>query len=554
MQQGKESSAVLKRRIGDSNPFACHFSWFFKTERAGFLRWKREKGKNGFMIANEIDVIQKKLDEFQTKCEFVFEWTTEPDQPCDTINWQDLREEIQAKTHEDEAEISREQLKNLFYKHAYVHIEGDHNNRVFDRFLRSSKNILILTGPVGIGKSTFLRYQLEYVQNCVGIVIDLNEKYFDFRNRNIEECLREKISEYFKEKILRNIHYFYVLNRQPTTDFIYEDLMWKGEKLPKIDRNDSLNNNNAKVDMAVHILVNSININSSKIEEIRAEFADDIGLGGNSALRKKFRKSVLKGNFMQNCEKIYGAMGIRDWMRLYQILFNPSVPIVIIIDNADALEPGSFHGNISSALFGIHGALNRDVLASISQRTRIIFAIRDENISLLNAKGHPATRIWQIAFGKDHYKVPNVTEKIILPISKKFASEIVKARLFFLERIQTVDEKMFIYFKKILDTWFKPALDHKDSVLSTEKTSINIVAMGNSSIRWILDDVRYTCFSILKSCCLRKIPLTRFANIKHKPWLSGRLVRSFWEMPGMDTLSKLLREDFRRKKISTHMS
>ena len=105
----------------------------------------------------------------------VFEWSSETDPP--------------------NAPILAKRRRSDFYESIFVDREGA--DKKFDRFLLSENTILILWGHVGIGKTTFLRSQLEKRRVCNGIVIDCNRDPGDFLSTDCNHNPGESTSRSF---------------------------------------------------------------------------------------------------------------------------------------------------------------------------------------------------------------------------------------------------------------------------------------------------------------------------------------------------------------------
>lgn len=475
--------------------------------------------------------LEDRLNEFKSIAQEVFTWSTD-------------------STASDTRPSQRERKRD-FYEHLYV---SRKNEQDLLNFLRGGHQIFVVTGHVGIGKSTLIRNQLENLKSCTGVIIDLNKHANEFVGKEFGKALEKRISESFHERILQNVLYCIRKKTELTVDVTYQDVEKIGE------RSDAEEYRNAEIELALHILDGNHVTRSPEVRTIRGEFGKNVVNGPTEERRKQLRKKIHEAGVDHATVKIFATMRYSDWVRLYQFLFDPQVPFLIVLDNTDAIDIRAIEGEIFQRVTQICDELNCHEDAKIAigdcpKNVRFVYAVRDENVGLVRVQRVASRRISQVALGMDNYRVPcvpSVDEREELPTTTAFVSGIVRKRLQYLERHPEVDPELLKSLMSIMELWFRPNLE--EGILSDAVANVDCMALNNSSIQRILGHIYDTCIDTLEACEADNISLNCLTERSVVPWLRGRIIRAVWRRLNLTKLSLRMKVDFRKKNGGPYIS
>ena len=474
-------------------------------------------------------------DNFKSTVEQIFEWTVE--------------------TNPSNFRKSEKHLRNDFYEHVYV--AREHEESAFGRFLHGEKNILVLTGHVGIGKSTFLRHQLEHQKTCTGVIVDFNRWAKKFANADFGHALRATIARCFRQRLTENIAYYQRRNLPVSFDINYSDKVVEIQSKRHDEERANVSWENAQITLATMILENSCHIAGPEVEAMRKIYGAGVSFGTTAERLDQYRENIVKANQVTACSEIFQVTRYYDWIRLYQIIFKPQVPLLVAFDNADNLNLLSIKTSLFEEIARVHGELNivEDaslIVGNFLSNIRLVVSIRDENASVLRVHGQPASRTMQIALGMEDYRIPTVAENYELPTTKKFMASVIKKRYLRVANTIGIDDKCLSYFRSLINYWYSPNVESGE--LEDSVARIGVVELGNYSVRWVLDDIKYTCLYTLDACIDDDIKVEQLNKSGSKPWLRGRIIRSLWSRPSMQSFTRILQNDFRQKCSKPYLS
>lgn len=440
------------------------------------------------------------------------------------------------------------EIRTIFYDRVYLQRENETD--AFRSFLKSDDTILIVSGHVGIGKSSFLLCEIEHVGSCTGIIVNVEQAADTFRSNDFHIALRKTISKAIETRLISLIENGFLDSK---IDISSMSFTRDGNALSGKDRVI------AKLCLASFILTHNRQISSESIESIRAKFDKDVEFSDDATRFNRYYENLNTEERLTNCLNVSAAMNTADWIRLYQVIIKPDKPIVIILDNTDAARIEGMQENLYEEMVRLHGEMNlpRPGVTDadpIYPSIRFVYAVRDENAALVRAPAFPANSARRIAFTLDHYPVPeieHVTDASEIQTTKTFLSRLVKRRLRILLDNPTVDQILLEVFIKIFDLWFSP--DVSSGELNVVISRFDLAKLGNHSIRWILDHIASVCLEILQICVLSDVRNEVIARRNAAPWMRGLIVRLLFKQPCMTSFAGEMRRAFAYKRTSPYL-
>lgn len=399
-----------------------------------------------------------------------------------------------------------------------LHVERAQSEEAFEVFLETDPPILIITGHVGSGKSTFIRSMLEKKNKFDGIIIDLSTHTKKFKNDSLQSIslvLEKLIFDVMFSILIYNYKYYFIKNEIEA--FSEGDIVYN----PDIDINDISTKkwkNYKTVNTAKRILSKDIillmqdnqTVNSISNKHVRSEDEKDV----EQSQEQLILNTLLKNKSIIN--ELFKGLSYLDLIDFYRLIFDTSKEFIIVFDNIDAIPLIEIKSYFIEALIRIENEINGrsdGVFSYIELKPiKIALTIRDENISRLNINGAAAKEYRQIKLSNSDYSIPDISDPIELEGSEEFYYEILK------NRIEYIEEKSFktavSIFKKITKNYW---LDESNKSVKYQIGSLDIRSLTNDSIRLMLNLSKELSFYLYdgfrsKSLCFSIFDDAEFIN------------------------------------------
>ena len=446
-----------------------------------------------------------------------------------------------------------EHSSRAFYDALYVRRPGE--DKEFLSFLGGNKTILIVTGHVGVGKSTFVREKYQNAKCCVGIAVDLKHREsHKILQGDFDENLRDKVAHAAYDRLYNNFRIHAAMcDKGEWHDPIYDYAIFQehASGLEITEDHTSI----GEIKLATYVLTRADYLRSDALSSVRAKYGNDLPTSGHHAKRIRYQDNIISGNVRQALDDIRGAMKYREWLRCYQLLYQQSLPLVVFIDNADVLDAKHAGGKVYPPIVDMESYLNHWDEAQIAARMtlpniKFVFTVRDENVALINSFGRRMLHTLHISLGPENVHLPLVEERRALSTTESFISEIVEKRLLFLaNRVKKKHPDLipyFSYLKTIFEWWFE-ANSVGGRGISNRLSQINLIELNNYSISQILEHIAVASLQMLQSALWCEIEHGKFDNEFALIGLRGRVIRAAWSMPHVKRLELHWRGEFERE-------
>lgn len=447
-----------------------------------------------------------------------------------------------------------------FYEHLYVRRQDEDHE--FQAFLRGRKTILILTGHMGVGKSTFIREKYQHGDSCMGITVDLKERQSArFLDGDFEAKLQDTIAHVVKDRLLANFRFRYNQQEEVWTDPMVDIAVRPPSSLPA-DQPDS--HPIAELKLATYILCRDDFLKSKSLDDVRAKYGQDVPLKNLELKRQKYQERMQRLNVREAIAQVFEAAQYREWLRCYQLVFKQALPMLVVIDNSDVLSTKDVGGKVYQPLVDMESYLNHWDAAQIAggftlPNIKFVFAVRDQNITLINTFGH-RPHACQISLGPEPIAASYIDTFTSLTSTDGFVTEILEKRLAYVEaKIDQMPDPTgvlksnFTYLRRIFTWWFETnAVSGR--TISRTRSQIDVVGLNNRSISQILEHISLASLQILKSAIWCKIPREEFGDDFAATGLRGRVIRSAWAMSNIGKLDQHWRQEFARKVNEPYIS
>lgn len=456
-----------------------------------------------------------------------------------------------------------ENLRKAFYEDLYI--DREHGREEFEAFSLSGRRLLIVTGHVGVGKSSYIHHKFEHLRLAAGIMIDLQayQTRIDRSNDSGAE-LRKIIGDRVKQCIQGNLAYYVAQNRLGQDDSIQDlsttplsDLTYQLEE-PVQDITSGDDSEVARGEVCAYVLMKSNYFDTETIQEVRADYGKSIAAGlSDRDKMKTYRLNFAEsGNQLKAYRDVEFALGYKDWVTLYQLLFRPKVPLMLVFDNADSLEMRHLPSDFSRYLMSIsyemsnrHATLTK--LGKSLPLVRLVFAVRDQNISVVLPPSSDHRQTVQIALGLDDRRMPYMEQKYI-PTSRSLVSAIVRRRYQWLERLPDANKHCLRIFRLALNLWFDPTIE--EGALTSKLSNLDLYGLNNSSVRMILEHLEIACLRIMHDYFEGGITEDRLRKEHARVWLPGHIVRTTWSHRAIVDLRNHLHAETEKEVASPYVS
>jgi hypothetical protein len=400
-----------------------------------------------------------------------------------------------------------------------------------------------VSGHVGTGKTTLIRAQFEKSHIYRGIYISLLPYETQFMQADDPgPILHTIISEHTKLLLTRCIMYC-IHESIPLQDISYT-------QHPKLDLNpEQMNELNlgANIQLAAYILHYRGTLSSEKFEPLRVTIS-----ASDTEYESTFQayQSAIENMSgpMMFCSSIFALMTYIDWLTLYRVLFMGMSRYILVFDNIDRSNLTFVAATIHDRLVAISNAINTRYQAeaklSAPAHFKIIYAIRDENVSRIKIEGSAAAITTQLRLRQDDFRIPGVSRYFELTTDNDFISKVLYKRMISIDR-QLDSNYLRQHFAAISNLWFLQ--DESTPTLSPLIAGVTIVKLSNYSIRSLSEIIAETTLKIIQRAIAESIPAEKLTLGFGSHWLKGRVTRAICNIENMNTLMHHFREEVRKE-------
>jgi hypothetical protein len=287
----------------------------------------------------------------------------------------------------------------------------------FKSFLRSQPDLMIISGNVGVGKSTYVRHKFESKQLCRGLIFDMFGKYGDLSKK---ETLLQDLQNMIRREYaaaLRNNYKIQLLSNGRYADKTHEpdNIFREHPDWDKPNIEDSCRN---------RIAIQALTFLQSEDEIwryvrntfgiISAEGADDYG----RRLVEKFDPNV-------HTLEVLDLLQWHHYVKLFHLLEEDSlVAHVMAFDNIDWLELGVIRNTFITCV--------QDIMRRLKDMgivVKAIVTVRDENIAYFSYGAGASANMWQMHFSMEDYKMRNLSHYLTPELDQDFSKKVMENRL-----------------------------------------------------------------------------------------------------------------------------
>ncbi len=444
--------------------------------------------------------------------------------------------------------------RQLFWKDIYVSRKNPENE--YEDFLNSeSSSLLVINGHVGTGKSTFIRHKFEKIGLNSGLIIDLRGKNnFNYcENQNdVDTATYGIIKNAFLLSIFENIKLNllsrrkYIITRTDYFDRYDYDLSKNPPKIELTPFEDAELEEHVYFQIALEI-INFLS-NSDFVKKFRSKYHIS---GFNSiSLRNKVCQV-----FENNPGLIHEVIREIEWfnlLRLYRKLFDVEKSFVIVFDNFDVVPLKKVKNYFLETLINTSNYLNGNTDYPHNQNinsnhVKLVFSIRDENISRYSRHSRAAFFDTQIIVGNDGFLMTNSNKATRIPIDKRFCYEVIKNRISVLQKHSmclTIKEEQEILdlFIEITDFFW---IDKKKEIIRTGFGYIDIQELSNDSIRLILDFIVDITLGVIPSIIRERKEDPQYQLNYY--FLKSKIINELWKHKSTSVILQKIKTGFKKE-------
>jgi hypothetical protein len=417
-------------------------------------------------------------------------------------------------------------------------------------FLESDASILLVTGQVGTGKSTLIRYHVEHRQQYTTVLMDFRrwiEELAD-NSRPVAESLRLIIRESYKNALEHNFRETILSGRDHYANLLYRD-------------SAQLTTGVTNADWYAPELQAQVRIRIAAEAVYRLRMFDDFyafltrempALPGSNpaALRAQLTES--------QAFAIGQAMTWEHYLFLFRRLDDRNLPCVLVFDNMDRIPLEQIQRDLFSGIISILGRVNRTMDAPFSERrgdppVKAIVAIRNENISRIAVESGAGKRVEQIKLTANGYSVKGI-RAVSLVQQSGFSMSVIEARLRYLaaslplhfkeaDQLAEVRQWFDLYDGFIAKCWLR----EEDGQLIDHLGNFKVRELCNGSLRQMLLLVHQSTLDFLTHSERQHLSIDVLEKNLSATMLRGHLIRSLWQADDsqkvMQAFAKSLKEE-----------
>ncbi|MEM6269318.1 MAG: hypothetical protein AAF998_07760 [Bacteroidota bacterium] len=409
---------------------------------------------------------------------------------------------------------------NDFWEELYAPRQNE--RETFQSFLTRTTMILLLSGHVGTGKTTFLREKLFFSHTCTGVIIDLRSRVHDL----------EKATNTFEfKKMMRSVvrdHYLVALK----THFLSFTI---GSPEPK-----QIRRRKAKIDIAYHAMqLIEDDRDDSPLSKINAE-AEILISKYHQRFPELNESKILESAYSEfsklRFKEILDSLEWQHLIELYQSIIIPDAVHVIIFDNFDPIGGPLAYSSMLDCIIEMSEAVNINNEVAYTNATTVyndehlkpgvkfILALRDENIEKLKKDGAAATPVSQLTLGYGDFQISNADKHYELMIDSDIVYAIIAKRLSFLQK-KAGSYLEFNAFREIIETFW---IDQSKKDLRKGVDSLNVKQLCNSSLRLIFDMIFESSLQFVYKKFRNSVSIQQLLQSTPNQVLKGIIINSFW--------------------------
>jgi hypothetical protein len=411
-----------------------------------------------------------------------------------------------------------------------IYLERLDEKSEFREFINSDSDmdLMVLSGHVGIGKSTFIRHKYEFAKECCGVIINMNNHRNRFRNpQTLVADLKQLVRDEYEAQIRINIKHALI---HDTSYIDYSHI--PPPQLPEgklfSDGNLELKTWNYLAAKALEHLQGVPDIFNYCQQNLR----DIYGGGRNEDFRDRLYNKYIENQIVAS--EVLDLLQWQHYIILYKILGKHQLPTILTFDNLDWTDlnvvAGQFFFSIQDILHEYNQASR---LFLPERRAKAIVAVRDENLARFQFEAAASHTIIHVRFQESDYMMNKVGGTKVIGAQPNFQDDVVKRRLRYLENyLQSGYTRDVRHFSGIVQNlWME------NEQMKTAVAKFRYKEFCNGSLRLMLDFIHETTCDTIQRMLQKGLDMN--AESISLPVLRGRIIYSLWEN---DKTASILRE------------
>ncbi len=314
-------------------------------------------------------------------------------------------------------------IRQDFWEHIYIKRRQETSH--FERFLSAQEDLMLLSGNVGVGKSTYIRQKFEAEQLCQGIIFDMVGRIGALTDAgNLHNDLRKLIKEEYRQCLINNFKASLVSKRG------YRDIahLIDTEERDHPDWNSARTENMCRTRLAIKALVHLQR--DSKIWEYVNRNLGEIIAENDEQYEEDMRSRFEKKSAVYT-QEVLDMLDWKHYVMLYHEMHRLSgLPHVMVFDNLDWLQITIIQGEFIYESLDVVRELRNE-----GMDVKAIICVRDENVAYFSYNAGASTKMFQIRFNQEDYLVPGVINHFDLEVGEgDFTRQILQRRLSLVRR------------------------------------------------------------------------------------------------------------------------
>ena len=472
-----------------------------------------------------------------------------------------------------------------------IYVPRANEGKLFNNFLKEKGvPLLLITGQVGTGKTTFIQDKIEsprhLVRNsplCNGIRIDL-QKYPDdiravkYKARNDKqkktdddddnefrlilqshffEFLNYKISSEVKEHFIR--HFSILGKNNVSKELLFNDVSHRPHLfgLENITLPEAVNlKQKAKKHLAAAVIISKPDsVDTGIFEKAKKKFFEN-GKDYNDSFEQFeiVSKYLEEENIpIDDLIKIDGnikhpSLAVH-WLSIYANFFEKQA--ILFIDNGDSiLDSFSNQNLISEYAYVLSYSLSEKKYKDKSP-LKIILSLRDENVKMAHPAADRTRKPKTISLAYVPFGSEEEYDSKPLPLDLVNIGDIIDRRLNFCKKILNSSlnydniKSLFLDFRYIIINLWANYLDETEKNYRTWER-IDLVNICNGSIRICLDMARFTSIKILKELNLKNLNVFDIQKPYFKIEMKSRVINWFFTDVAGQNIKEYIRTEIQQ--------
>ncbi|MFN0033910.1 MAG: hypothetical protein ACKVUS_02515 [Saprospiraceae bacterium] len=403
-----------------------------------------------------------------------------------------------------------------FWEHFYLERSGEMAE--FSEFVESEMEMLIISGHVGTGKSTFIRHKYEYNQQCSGLILDMNSHRNTLNDPDsLLQDVMKMIQDSYLAQIRVNIKYL-LLCKTEYRDYTYRT----PPAIPEGSFTAGDLEHKSWGYLAMQVLEHLQGVQEI-YEYTRAHF------GHISSEHTEGFRATLRTAFVEEGVDPLPVLNLLKWYHyiiLYKILGKHSLPTVLTFDNLDWTDLNVVKGKFFLCVQSILNEYNNETKPFFAGRkAKAIIAVRDENLAQFQHAAAVSSILAHLRFGEFDYVFRGASNAKVLPAQTNFVDQVIKRRLHYLEETlrEEFPNEVKHFIQIVQDFWMEDA-EFKQSI-----ARFRFQDFCNGSLRLTLDFVHESTCDTIHRMRQKGWDISTGNHIITLPVLRGRIIYSLWE-------------------------